>query len=181
MSTPRWRLAIVAGALLLLMAVGTGLAQAAPTAASTTGETPTAVTPAEFDPDQVSRLGERLRALRDRFGDGPLRRLRQHLVHGTFTLKDRDGDLITIQLDHGTISAIGDGTITIAEAGDTSVTVATNADTKVRKDREPASVDALEIGDEVVVHSMVEGGSATAQFIVVPTPAAAAAPGEGAA
>jgi hypothetical protein len=180
MSTPRRRLAIVAGALLLLMAVGTGLAQAAPTAASTTGETPTVVTPAEFDPDQVSRL-ERLRALRDRFGDGPLRRLRQHLVHGTFTVKDRDGDLITIQLDHGTISAIGDGTITIAEAGDTSVTVATNADTKVRKHREPASVDALEIGDEVVVHSMVEGGSATAQFIVVPTPAAAAAPGEGAA
>jgi hypothetical protein len=119
--------------------------------------------------------------LRDRFGDGRLARLRQHLVHGTFTVLDRDGELITIQLDQGTVNAIGDGTIIIAEAGNASVTVATNADTKVRKDREPASVDALEIGDEVVVHSIVEGDSATARFIIVPPPTPASGAAEEAA
>jgi preprotein translocase subunit YajC len=167
MTTPRWRLAIVAGALLLLTAAGAGLVQAAPSSASTA---PVASAPAELEPDQPGPLGERLRALRDRLGDGRLARLRQHLVHGTFTVLNRDGELITIQLDHGTIAAIGDDTITISEAGGTSVTVSTTAETKVWKDREPSSLAALEVGDEVVVHSIVEDGSATARFIVVPPP-----------
>jgi hypothetical protein len=169
MSTPRWRLAIVAGALLLLTGLGAGLVQAAPSPASAAA---TSSAPAA-EPDSPGPLGERLRALRDRFGDGRLARFRQHLVHGTFTVLGRDGELVTIQLDHGTVAAIPDGTITIAEAGDTSVTVNTTDDTKVRKDRAPSLLAALDVGDEVVVHSIVEEGAATARFIVVPPPAPA--------
>lgn len=175
MTTPRWRLAIVAGALLLMTALGAGLAQAAPSSASAAP----AVSAPAAEPDLPSSFGERLRALRDRFGDGRLARFRQHLVHGTFTVLGRDGELITIQIDHGTVAAFEDGTITIAEAGDTTVTINTTADTKVRKDREPASLTALEVGDEVVVRSIVEGVAATARFIVVP-PAAPADPADGA-
>jgi hypothetical protein len=175
MSTPRWRLSTVAGALLLMTAVGAGLVNAAPSSPSSTAA---ATVPAQAaESDAPGLLGERLRALRDRFGDrfgdGRLARFRQHLVHGTFTVLGRDGELVTIQLDHGTVASIADGRITIAEAGDTSVTVNTTDDTKVRKDREPSSLAALEVGDEVVVHSIVEEGAATARFIVVPPPAPA--------
>jgi hypothetical protein len=103
-----------------------------------------------------------------------LGRLRKHLVHGTVTVLDRDGELITLQLDHGTIAAIGDGSITIGEAGNTSVTVATTADTRVRKGRAPASLAALAVGDEVVVVSVVDGSTATARRILVPAPRASA-------
>lgn len=181
MTIPRRRLAIVTGALIVLSAVGGGLAQAASTSSTlsasiTTSGATDAVVPAtatmstETGADLPLFAGERLRALRDRFGDGNLARLRRHLVHGTVTVLDRDDKLVTLQLDHGTISAIGASSITIAEAGGSSVTVATNADTRVRKDRKPGSLAALAVGDEVVVKSVVDGGSATARRIVVPAP-----------
>jgi hypothetical protein len=177
MSTPRRRLAIVAGALLLLTVAGAGLAEAAP---SSTPAVAAAPAPAEPTPDQPGPLGERLRALRDRIGAGRLGRLREHLVHGSFTVLDRDGELMTIQLDHGTVAAIGDGSITISETGGTSVTVGTSAETRVRKGGEPASLAALAIGDEVVVHSVVEDGSVMARFVFVPPPAPARVTGDAA-
>jgi hypothetical protein len=171
MSTPHWRLAIAAGALLVLTAASAGLVQAAPSSApGTTAST----APAEFGPDQVRPIGERLRALRDRLDDGRFPRLRRHLVHATITILNRDGQLVTIQLDHGTVAGIGDGSVIISEAGNTSVTVATSADTKVRKDRAPSSLAAIEVGDEVIVRSIVEDGTATARVIVVPPPRPAA-------
>ena len=89
---------------------------------------------------------------------------------------DRDGKLVTYQLDHGTVSAVGGGSITIAEAGGTSVSVATTAETRVRKGAKPATLADLKVGDEVVVRSTVSGGTATAKLVVVPpdSPAAAA-------
>ncbi|MDO8483463.1 MAG: DUF5666 domain-containing protein [Candidatus Limnocylindrales bacterium] len=185
MTIPRWRLAIVAGALIVLSAIGGGLVQAgSASSASTTSTGPvpptTAAAPTEIGSDLPSFVGERLRALRDRFGDRGLGRLRKHLVHGTVTVLDRDGELITLQFDHGTISAIGDGSITIAEAGGSSVTLATTAEARVRKDRKPASLSALAVGDEVVVHSVLDAGSATARWIVVPAHAPASAATDGA-
>ncbi len=183
MTIPRWRLAIVAAALIVLSAIGGGLAQAgtsAPAPAGSTGTTAPAAAapPTENASEGVPLAGERLRALRDRFGIGDLGRLRKHLVHGTVTVLDRDGKLITLQLDHGTIASIGDGSVTIAEAGGSNVTVATSAETRVRKDRAPSTLAALAVGDEVIVVSVIDGGVATARRIVVPpaAPAPAATP-----
>jgi hypothetical protein len=171
MSIPRWRLAIVAASLVLMSAIGAGLVQAAPGTAA--DRTATAGSSASS--------GARLAALRDRLGPRELGRPRKHLVHGTLTVVDRDGKLITLQLDHGTIAAIGDGSITIREAGDTSVTVATTSETRVRKGRAPSNLAALAVGDEVVVVSVLDGSTATARRIVVPvawpTPATPAPPG----
>jgi hypothetical protein len=182
MTMPRWRLATIAGALIVMSTIGGGVAQAASaspasTASSSTVAHTTATLPTAIGADLRLFVDERRRALRDRFGDGGLGRLRGHLVHGTVTLLDRNGKLITHQFDHGTVSAIGGGSITIAEAGGSSVTVATTAETRVRKDRKPASLAALAVGDEVVVHSIVSAGSATARGILVPTPVRAAATG----
>jgi hypothetical protein len=80
----------------------------------------------------------------------------------------KDG-LITVQIDGGTISAMGAGSVTIAEKGGGSVTVATDADTRVRRDRKRATPADLKVGDTVHVMSRVAtGGSATAKVIVVP-------------
>jgi hypothetical protein len=68
------------------------------------------------------------------------------------------------------VSAIGDDTLTIAEAGGASETVATTAETRVRKDRKPAKLTDLAVGDEVFVVSVFDGGTATARGIVVPVP-----------
>lgn len=178
MTIPRWRLAITAGALIVLSAIGGGFVQAAsaspaPAAASANPVT-AAAAPAGPGTNHPPLLGERVRGLRDRLRDGDLGRLRRHLVHATITVLDRDGKVVTLQLDHGTVSAIGNGSITIAEAGGSSVTVATTTDTRVRKDRKPATLSDLAVGDEVVVRSGVDGGSATARWILVPAPRPAA-------
>ena len=89
--------------------------------------------------------------------------IRGHLVHGTLTVVDRDGKLVTYQLDHGTVSAVGTASITIAEAGGSSVTVSTTTATRVRKDAQPSTLAGLKVGDEVVVRSTVDGGTATRQ------------------
>lgn len=180
MTIPRRRLALMVGALIVLGAISGGLVQAAAANANPATTTTAAAPPTEPGTDLSPFLGQRLRALRDRFGDGGVGRLRRHLVHGTVTVLDRDDKLVTLQLDHGTISAIGASSITIAEAGGSSVTVATNADTRVRKDRKPGSLAALAVGDEVVVKSVVDGGSATARRIVVPAPVPASAGQSGA-
>lgn len=177
MTISRWRLAIVAGALIVLTAFGGGLVQAASATPAANDSTGAAVPAPGAEPTTTGSGfrpfdGERLRALRDRLRDGGLGRFRRHLVHGTITVLDRDGAPVTVQLDHGTVSAIGDGSITITEADGSSVTVATTSDTRVRKVGKPASLAALAVGDEVIVTSIVDGGSATARRIVVPRPVA---------
>ena len=185
MTIPRWRLALAAGAIIVLSALGGGVVQAVAAQASTppatstaSGAPPTGVTtgPTANGSDLPTLAAERRLALRERLGDGGLGRLRKHLVHGTITVLDRDGKLITLQLDHGTVSAIGSGSVSIAEAGGTSVTVGTTAETRVRKDRKPASLTDLAVGDEVVVVSIVTDGTATARRIVVPPTAPTATP-----
>jgi hypothetical protein len=188
MAIPRWRLALAAGALVLLGAVGGGLVHASTTASSGAAD---AGAPAESTADNVVLLDSmalmsdptssgaavpaQLLALRDRL-QGRLAIVRRHLVHGTLTVLDRDGKLVTYQLDHGTVSAVGSASITIAEAGGSSVMVATTSETRVRKDAKASTPADLKAGDEVLVRSTVVGSSATANLIVVPPTSPAVTP-----
>ena len=107
---------------------------------------------------------ERLRA-------GVLRRLAawRHLVHATATLDlPALGGLTTVQLDHGTVSAISPTSLTIAEAGGTSVTVDLGTSTKVRRDGAKGTVADIKTGDEAFVMSRVEAGGTEAYLVVVP-------------
>lgn len=161
MSSTRRRLAVVAGALVLLSILGAGFAQAAPAPSSTSaGATLTA--------DEQPPEGERLPRLRQRLGDFGFGRLARNLVHGTVTVLGRDGELVTLQFDHGTIATIGDGSLSISEANGETVTVATTDATRVRKVRQPSSLGELNVGDGVFVTSVIEDGAATARLIVVP-------------
>ena len=107
---------------------------------------------------------ERLRA-------GALRRLAawRHLVHATATLDlPALGGLTTVQLDHGTVSAVSATSLTIAEAGGRSVTVDLGASTKVRRHGTTAAVADLRTGDEAFVMSRVETDRTEAYLVVVP-------------
>jgi len=188
MTIPRWRLALAASALVALGALGGSLVEAAATPPTTTADTAATAAAAADDAlllDSLALMNDptssgaavpaQLLALRDRLA-GRLANVRGHLVHGTLTVLDRDGRLVTHQLDHGTVSAVGGSSITIAEAGGSSVTVATTSDTRVRRDAKPSTLADLKIGDEVVVRSTLVSGTAAANLIVVPpaTPAVTA-------
>ncbi len=185
MTIPRWRLAVAAGALVVLGAAGGGLVQAASAPAVPAAGADAAVADDALLLDSLALMSDptsrgavvpaQLLALRERL-EGRLATVRGRLVHGTLTVLDRDGKLVTHQLDHGTVSAVGSASITIAEAGGSSVTVSTTSGTRVRKDARPSTLADLKVGDEVVVRSTVAGGSTTATVIVVPPAPPAAAP-----
>jgi hypothetical protein len=185
MTIPRWRLALTAGALVVLGALGGGLVQVATTpkapadtAATSAGDNALLLDALALTSDPTSSgaaMPAQLLALRDRI-QGRIAHVRGHLVHGTLTVLDRGGKLVTYQLDHGTVSAIGSTSITIAQAGGSSVTVSTTPETRVRKDAKPSTLAALRAGDEVVVRSTVAGGSAIANLVIVPPASPTTAP-----
>jgi hypothetical protein len=90
------------------------------------------------------------------------------LVHATVVVDLKQGGLTTIQLDHGTIGAVGASSITIKEAGGGSVTVALGSETRVRRAGAKAAIADLKVADNVFVMSKVEAGGTTAYLVVVP-------------
>ena len=93
----------------------------------------------------------------------------RHLVHATVIVDlPRLGGLTTVQLDHGTISAVSATSLTIKEAGNTSATVVVGDETRVRKHAAKAAIGDLKVGDEVFAMSKVEAGGTDAYLVVVP-------------
>jgi hypothetical protein len=171
MRIPTWRVALTGGAIVVLLALGIGLV------AASTGGVPasnTAALPASTDgpaasgaPDQPrSGIRHFLEKHAGRLGIG------KHLVHVTATFTDKDGKLVTIQIDHGTVQSIGNGSLTIAEAGGTTVTVSTDTDTKVWVGRDAAKLGDLKTGDTVFVQSRVDGSTLAKRILEVPAAAA---------
>lgn len=161
MRIPTWRLALTGGAVIALAAAGLGFAAAsnAPTTAPANVITPVSTAA----PKTVPAAGG-VRAAR-------LLRIGRRLVHAEVTV-NRAGQLVNLQLDHGTVQSIGDGKLTIAEAGGTNVTVSTDDATKVHVGRTPAKLADVKVGAEVFVRSTADGGTTVAKRILV-VPAAA--------
>lgn len=110
----------------------------------------------------ATRLGQRLRQFA---------RWKQ-LVHATVTVNRPGAGIQTFNLDHGTITALTAGSMTVAEAGGSSVTLATDTTTRVRKDGKKATLADLRSGNDVVVVSLA-GGTGTSRAILVVVPPAA--------
>ena len=81
-------------------------------------------------------------------------------VHADVTALYFDGTTRTFGLDHGTITGLDGGAITIERRDGQSVAAPTNADTCIRKDGEPATLQDLELGARALVAQ--EGGTAVA-------------------
>ena len=172
---PAWRLALTGGAIAVLAIAGIGFAAAseappasvdsAPAQAATTGgevvDTELAIELAadvESNDKLEARDGAKLKRLL-RFG--------RHLVHAEITVTDRDGNLVNLQLDHGTVQSIGGGVLVISEGGGGSESVSTSDSTKVRVGREPGDLGDVTVGAEVFVQSRVDGGTVLAKRIIV--------------
>ncbi len=148
MRIPRWRLALTAGAVLVLAVAGVGLVSGAPARPSA-------------DPTAAEDLA------RARFA---WPHLGKNVVHGVVTFDRGDQGLVTLQLDHGTIDAVSAASLTVAEKGGAKVTVALDEKTRVRRHGQKASVADLKTADEVFVLSRVPdgGGTPIAKVVFVP-------------
>jgi Domain of unknown function (DUF5666) len=169
MHIPKWRLALTGGAIAILLIVGVSLAMASTHAPAQAGAGVGAA-PAASGAPATTRADGRL-GLRGRIAailGGRVGPVAQHFVDGTLTFTDKDGNLVTIQLDHGTISAIGAGSITIDEAGGKQVTVSADSDTVVRLGGGAGigKLTDLKAGDQVFVQSRIDGTTTLAKHIL---------------
>jgi hypothetical protein len=168
MRFPTWRMVLTGSAVVVLAAGGIGLAAAAAApSSSTTDVLKTVSTPDPGGSAAPSRpLGrDRLDA---RAAWAPrLLRLGRHLVHAEVTVTDKDGQLVDLWLDHGTVQSIGGGSLTLSESGGGTETVKTDDATIVSLGRRDASLGDVQAGAEVFVQSRVIDGSALAKRILV--------------
>jgi hypothetical protein len=174
---------VIAGVAILVAVATIGIVKATSAAPASPGA-PLAAVPvagdavvaADPDPGLADGLdailaADQTTAARDAAGPrGQLRRLAawRRLVHATVVVDLKQGGLTTIQLDHGTISAVGATTLTISETGGGSVTVALGDESHVRRNGARAAIADLKKADEVFVLSKVEAGGTTAYLVVVP-------------
>jgi hypothetical protein len=170
MRMPTWRIALSGAAVVTLAAVGIGLALASSAPATTPPSAIEAVgTPAPGStarPDR--RFGQDGSDRQGRAGPGPrLLRLGRHLVHAEATVTDKDGKLVTLWFDHGTVARAGNGSLTIAETGGGMETISTDDATIVRIGRTEGSLNDVTAGDEVFVQSRVLNGLPAAKRILI--------------
>lgn len=186
MGIPRWRIALTGAAIVILAIAGIGVVSAGssgvPTVADNAaqdvvGRVPDAASEAATSNAEEQALDAALNAApaaeRDgaRTGEhaGPLGRWAlRHLVHAVVTIEGKDGELYSIQLDRGTVTAVDGDSLTISEAGGSSVTVALNEDTRVREGRERSNLDAIDVGEEVFVQSRIDGNTLAKRIVIIP-------------
>jgi hypothetical protein len=174
MRVPTWRLALGGGAVIVLIAAGIGLVAASnapaapvPNVAAADPTTGPASSARPGRPDGRKAFGEHRGARGAR-----LLRLGRHLVHVEETLTDRDGQLVVVWLDHGTVQSVADGKVTLSEAGGTSQTISTDDATIVRLGHTDGTLKDVTVGAEVFVQSRVVGGHPVAKrILIIPTPA----------
>jgi hypothetical protein len=162
---PTWRLVLTGAAIIILAVAGIGLATAADAPAAPTSQVTTAedgsTAPAPANrAGTAGEAGMEGRAWR-------LLKAGRHLVHAEVTVTDRDGNLVNLQIDHGTVVSIGGGSLTISEAGGVSETVSTSDATIVRLGREKGDLGDVAVGAEVFVQSRVDGATVLAKRILV--------------
>jgi hypothetical protein len=175
MRIPAWRIALTGGAIVVLAIAGICFAAAsgAPATKATTATT-TAVTTdtTAVDGDLAFDLAADV-ASNDNVAAADAGRLRRilrlgrHLVHADVTVTDKDGNLVHLQLDHGTVQSIGGGTLVIAETGGATETVSTSDATKVHVGRKAGDLGDVTVGAEVFVQSRIDGGTTLAKRIIV--------------
>jgi hypothetical protein len=183
MRIPRWRLALTGAAMVVLLALAAGLALGRPARSAIPAGDPAPVgtEAARVGNDSAPSVdGGWLEALAavakptDRGADAGLAHLgrffrhARHLVHAEATLDLPEVGLTTFALDHGVLTAIDGGSLTLRASDGSTASVATNADTKVRKERQKVGLADLALGAEAYVLSVKEDGLFVARHVWVP-------------
>jgi len=185
MNTNRKRLAFVSGTALTLVLTGTSLVSA---------QTPDTTTPRGGDAGMGAQHGPGMGDMGGRGGRGGfggrggdmggggdrgeavLGRIDNLVSQETVTL-DADGNTLTSRLQHGTVSAVADGSLSIDLGTGETVTIATDANTAAygwsttdRPARTEIAVADVTVGADVVVwsQSQDDGGFLAERIAVVP-------------
>lgn len=120
---------------------------------------------------QSAALGATTAAQETPSADQPQRPgLLKGAVHAEVTALYLDGTTRTFSLDHGKITGLDGGAITIERRDGESVSAPTNGDTCIRKDGAPVTLQDLELGARALVAQ--EGGTAVAVRSGRPQPGA---------
>lgn len=159
MRIPPWRLALTGGAIAILLLAGLGLAFASNAPTTPAANVTTAASTAAPNAKPAAGAKSGARAAR-------LLRIGRRLVHAEVTV-NRNGQLVNLQLDHGTVQSIATGTLTILEAGGATETVSTDDATKVHVGRTAGKLADVKVGAEVFVRSQTTGGTTLAKGILV--------------
>lgn len=129
-----------------LSAAGIGVASAAPTS-SPSSPTSTAAHQQKGDHKGAKQHGLFARALH---GEATVGGAKKHRV---------------VDFQRGTVTAVGDGKLTVKSVDGFSATYSTTSQTKVRKDKATSSVSAVQVNDRVRVIGTKDGSTITLKSI----------------
>ena len=87
------------------------------------------------------------------------------VLHADATVKDKDGKVVNLRLQTGTITNVSATSLTVKSSDDFVGEWTLTTDTEVRRDMKGSTVGDLAVGDTVVVHGEVTSGTATAKVV----------------
>jgi hypothetical protein len=90
-------------------------------------------------------------------------------LHGEFTVKDKDGKIVTRVVQHGQVTAVSTTSITLKSEDGFTGTYTVNGDTKVRVGGSNAAITGVKTGNEGWVVATRSGSTSTATNLVVKT------------
>ncbi|HEY5186634.1 MAG TPA: DUF5666 domain-containing protein [Actinomycetes bacterium] len=91
--------------------------------------------------------------------------LRHAGIHGEFTVKNKSGNFVVLDTQRGTVTGTTGSTLTVRSPDGFTATYTVDSTTKIRKDRAPASLTDIKVGDTVGVVGVKSGGTVTAKAI----------------
>jgi uncharacterized protein DUF5666 len=95
----------------------------------------------------------------------------RQLLHGERVLKDKDGTIVTVDAQRGTVTAISPSSMTVRSSDGTTWTWTLNGNTKVRgADLKKETTSKIEVGDTVAIAGQHTGGTRTARAVGDPPP-----------
>lgn len=95
----------------------------------------------------------------------------RQLLHGERVVKDKDGKIITVDIQRGTVSAVSASSMSVRSSDGTTWTWTLNGTTKVRGanlKKEPTS--SIKVGDTVAVAGQRTGDTRIARAVADPPP-----------
>ncbi len=92
--------------------------------------------------------------------------LRHAGIHGEFTVRNKSGAFVVLDTQRGTVTGKNGNLLTVQSADKFSATYTVDATAKIRKDRAPASLTDIKVGDTVAVVGVKTGDhTATARAV----------------
>ena len=93
------------------------------------------------------------------------------LLHGERVVRDKDGKIITVDAQRGSVTAVSASSLTVKSDDATTWTWTLSSDTRVRgADLKPSSSSSIKVGDTVVVMGPRTGNTRTARLVADPPP-----------